>query len=160
MEDRECPRLFSIRIWSICQIVVEKINKERLYKSVRSTHRHQKQQIWGWIVISMKLESFRLTCKYRVLVFLEHWLPTLFMFTQSSLAKDLAAQSGSNCYLKLQLLWTVPWPLGFAYFSLHKFSRISARNALMFVVSDNPMYTTSSTTKFRSFTKFSSRKGS
>ena len=36
--------------------------------------------------------------------------------------------------------------VGFASFSLHKFSRISTRNALLFAISDNPMYTTSSTT--------------
>ena len=41
--------------------------------------------------------------------------------------------------------------LGFPKFSLHKFSRIYVRNALLFVVSNNLVYTTSSTTKFRYF---------
>ena len=52
----------------------------------------------------------------------------------SSLAKDLGAQSGLKFSLKLHLLL---WPLGFAYFSRQKFSRISIRNALWFAVYDN-----------------------
>ena len=62
MEDKYCPWLFAIRIWGICWTYLEKITKERLYKSVRSSQRYQKQQIWGWTVISMELKSFRLSC--------------------------------------------------------------------------------------------------
>ena len=106
----------------------------------------------------MKLKSFRLSCKYQVLVFPECWLPTWFTCTRSPLAKDLAAQSVSRNILKLHLLWVVLWPLGFAYFSLHKL-RTSVRNALMFAFSDNHMYMTSNTTKSRSFCNFSKWRG-
>ena len=50
------------------------------------------------------------------------------------------AQSSSEIFLKLHLLWDVLWLLGSAYFSLHKFSRIYVRHALLFAVSDNMEY--------------------
>ena len=95
------PNYFQFEFECIYQTVVEKFNEERLYKSARSTQRYQKQQIWGWCVISMKLGSFRLFYNTIILVFPGRWLPTWFMWTRSSLAEDLAAQSGSifffNC---------------------------------------------------------------
>ena len=112
---------FQYEFEGICQIVLENFNIDQLYKSASSTQRHQKQRIWGWIIIFMKLKSFRLSYKYQGLVFPGRWLPTWFMCTWSSLAKDLAAQSGWKNMLKLHLLWAILWPLGFAYFSLHKF---------------------------------------
>ena len=128
---------FQSKFEGIWWTALEIFNKEQLYKSARSTQRHQKQQIWGWIVISMKLESFRLSCVYQVLIFRRHGLPTWFACTRSSLAEDLAPQSGTKKFMKFHLLWTVLWPLGFAYLSLHKFSRISIRNVLWFEVSNN-----------------------
>ena len=136
-----------------------KFYKEQLYKSARSTRRHQEQQIWGWCVISMKLESFGLSCNNKVLVFPGHWLPTWFTCTRSSLAEDLAAQSSLEEFMKLHMLWVVLWSLGFAYFSLHKFSQIFVRNALLFAVFDNTMCTTLSTTKFCSNCHFSKWRG-
>ncbi len=101
----------------------------------------------------MTLESFRFSYRYRLWVFPGRWLPTWFTCTWSLLAKDLVAQSGSKKFLKLHLLWAVLWPVGFACFTLHRFSQISVRIALMFAISNNLMYTTSSTTKFCSFCK-------
>ena len=149
MEDNSCPPLFSIRIWRHLPNYSRKINKERLYKSTRSTQQHQKQQNWEWSVISMKLESFRLSCN----TMLRHKTPLKHAHSLiwSSLAEDLAAPSGSYNVLNFHLLWAALWPLGVACLSLHQFSRIYARNALLFAVSHNPMYTTSSTTKFWSF---------
>ena len=80
---------FQSKFEGIVRVFLEKINKERLYKPARSTQRHQKQQIWGWCVISMKLKSFRLSCNTKVLVFPGLWLPTWFMCTKSLLAEDL-----------------------------------------------------------------------
>ena len=62
MEDLSVLDWFQSKFEGICRIVLERLKKEQLYKFVRSTQQHQKQQIWGWIVISMKLESFRLSC--------------------------------------------------------------------------------------------------
>ena len=62
MEDLSVLHWFQSKFEGICRIVLERLKKEQLYKFVRSTQQHQKQQIWGWIVISMKLESFRLSC--------------------------------------------------------------------------------------------------
>ena len=73
------------------------------------------------------------------------------MCTRSSLAEYLVAQSGWKNRKKLHLLWVVLCPLGFPKLWLHKFSRIYVRNALLFVVSNNLVYTTSSTTKSRYF---------
>ena len=85
-------------------------------------------------------------------MFVGHWLPIWFTCTQTSLAEYLAAQRCSMfLLLKLHLPWFVLWPLGFADFSLHRLSQIFVRNALLFVVSDNPMYTWSSTPKFHCF---------
>ena len=53
---------FQSEFEGICRSVLEKINKEWLYKSVRSIQQHQKQQNWGWTALSMKLESCRLSC--------------------------------------------------------------------------------------------------
>ena len=142
---------FQSEFEGICRTVLETFNKERLYKSARSTQWHQKEQIWGWTIISMKLESFRLSCntmlRYKSTSFVYTW----FTCTQRSLVKNLASQSGSKIFLKLHLLWVVLWSFGFAYFSLHKFSRNFVRNTLLFTVFDNPMYMTSSIAKFHGF---------
>ena len=146
------PTVFSIRIWRYLPNCSRKNQQRVIVQICEINPSSPKTSNWGWIVISMRLESFRLSCKYQVLVFPGHWLPTWFTFTQSSLAKDLAARSGSNFFPKVALAMSyILWPLGFAYFLLHKFSRIYARNVFMLASSDNPMYTTSSTTKFRSF---------
>ena len=99
----------------------------------------------------MTLESFRFSYRYRLWVFPGRWLPTWFTCTWSLLAEDLATQSGSKDILKLHFLWNVAWLLRFAYFSLQMFSQIFVMNALLFVISDIPMYMTLSITKFRSF---------
>ena len=76
----------------------------------------------------MQYQSFslpRALASYMVHVYLE------FVGRRST------AQSSSEIFLKLHLLWDVLWLLGSAYFSLHKFSRIYVRHALLFAVSDN-----------------------
>ena len=153
MEERDCPRLFLIQIWINLLNCSRNFQWRAIVQICEINPITPKTTIWGWTTISMKLESLRLSCTNQVLIFPRGWLPTWFTCTWSSLAEDLAIQCGTKKFMKSHLLWAVLWPLGFAYFSFQKFSRISIRNALLLAISNNLMYTTSSTTKFRSFCK-------
>ena len=88
-------RYFQSEFEGICWTILEKFNKEQLYKYARSTQRHQKQQIWGWTITSMKLDYIRPSWNAKLLIFPMRWHFTWFMCTRSLLAKYLAAQSGS-----------------------------------------------------------------
>ena len=153
MEKSNCPRLFSIRIWrhllncfiknqwrtiiQICEInpTIPKITNLRMDCNLYEARKFQ---------VLLQIPSFslpRVLASYMVYVYSE------FLDRRSSSSKWLKK------ILKLYLLWVVLWPLEFAYFSLHKSSQITVRNALLFAISDNLMYATSRTTEFCSFCK-------
>ena len=144
---------FQSEFEGISRTLLDRFNKDRLYKPARSIQQHQKQQIWGWYVIYMKLES--LDCPATPSFSLPRALVSYMVHMYSKFVGRRPSRSKwLKKFLMLHLLWVVLWPLGFAYLSLHKISQNYLKNALMFLVSDNPMYTTSITTNFCGFCIF------